>query len=130
MNKIEKTKLFEFLNKNISEDDAEECLYIIIDRYKQSLGAKLTQLANCISAQAHSNLEKDFELLRRACSQNLTLNKEYSQKELDKTRECGTGYYETQTMKDIVKASTRNFKEKFPEYMPQTNKYIHKFTEK
>lgn len=126
MNKITETKLYEFIRKNIKEEDLEDMFIKLITKYKHALGFKLSKISMMLVINSFSDLEDDFNLLRKACSENLTLNKEYTQKELNKTRKEGVGFYEAKTMQEIFIAGTRKGKENFPIYLPQTEKYLPK----
>ena len=125
MGKIEKIDaLKKCIKDNFEEKEYEEMFIELIQEFKDKLGFRVAFLMMQIVFTAYKDLEGDFKLLRKACSENFTLNKAYSQKELEKSRECGAGFAENTSMKHIILASTRFNKEDFPEYLPNTNKFL------
>ena len=128
MNDKQKEELKQFILNQVGLEELEGMFAFLLDEFKEQLGYNLSYIALAIASTVHKDLEADFRLLSKNCSENFTLNKEHSQKELEETRKEGAGYYENKTMKNIFLAASRFGKENFPEYMPQTKKYLPKKT--
>ena len=116
--------LKKYIKDNFEEKEYEEIFIELIKEFKDKLGYKIVMIVMTLTHYVYKDLEGDFRLLRKACSENLTINKQYAKKELGKSKETGDEFLEDTTMKNIMLASTRFNKEKFPEYMPTTCDYL------
>lgn len=125
MNEKDKIDIKKFINNRAKTvNDTKDALMYLIQEYSDIIDEGMVTLSMMIVARNFNNLKKDFLLLRKNASENLTLNKIYTQNKLNKSRSSGVGYYESKTTKNIIIAAGRFGKDKFPEYMPQTEEIL------
>ena len=125
MKQIEKEFIYYDIKKKVKcTKDVTELFSFLLNKFAHQISSDLSIIALQTSFLAHRNLEGDFDVLRRTASHYIDITENYSQKEVENTREGGLGFLKYSNLQQFILAGTRFGTEKFPLYATQFDKVI------